>query len=207
MVVHIVPYTDPPVRLSTWCHALGDNLARPLRERAECGPRDSSAGAMPCSTPARCSRAARRWPTSRSPTAPPTRSTAAATCASATPCSTPWWTPTARSKRFFRVTSESFEDARERHPEIEALVVFPHFEPSEVIEIAAGRQRLPPGITRHVIRWRALRVDVPLERLADAKTSLAARTAGSRNGCSTSCAIAACVLRGTDRAVRRVSAR
>src|SRR5206468_2143430 len=24
VVVQIVPYTDPPVRLTTWCHALGD---------------------------------------------------------------------------------------------------------------------------------------------------------------------------------------
>ena len=24
MIVQIVPYTDPPVRLTTWCHALGD---------------------------------------------------------------------------------------------------------------------------------------------------------------------------------------
>jgi hypothetical protein len=42
-----------------------------------------------------------------------------------------------------------------------------------LIEIAAGGERLPAGITRHVIRWRALRVDVPLVQLADARSSLA----------------------------------
>jgi len=172
MVVHIVPYTDPPVRLSTWCHALGDT-SRDHFENAL-----SAVARLECRRDALLHASAllaRRETLAYIAFADGTADTLHGgrdlqernTMLNAV-------VDTYRaSKRFFRVTSESFEDARERHPEIEALVVFPHFEPSEVIEIAAGGQRLPAGITRHVIRWRALRVDVPLERLADAKTSLA----------------------------------
>lgn len=69
--------------------------------------------------------------------------------------------------RFYRLTTDVIGQARARHPEVTALVVFPHFEPAEVLELAADGERLPAGITRHLIRWRALRVDVPLDRLAD----------------------------------------
>jgi len=75
--------------------------------------------------------------------------------------------------RFYRVASDSLSQARAEHPEVTALVVFPHFEPEEILELATTGARLPAGITRHVIPWRALRLDVPLERLADAARSLA----------------------------------
>jgi hypothetical protein len=52
------------------------------------------------------------------------------------------------------------------------VVVFPHFEPPEIQELATSGARLPAGITRHLIRWRALRINVPLERLADVELSL-----------------------------------
>jgi hypothetical protein len=71
-------------------------------------------------------------------------------------------------RRFYRITVEAFDVARERHPDVTVLVVFPHFEPAEVIELATNGARLPAGITRHLIRWRALRVNVPFERMADA---------------------------------------
>ena len=74
--------------------------------------------------------------------------------------------------RFYRMSTESFEVARERHPDATSLVVFPHFEPAEVLELAGSGARLPAGITRHLIRWRALRLNIPLERLADASRSL-----------------------------------
>jgi L-serine kinase (ATP) / ParB family transcriptional regulator, heme-responsive regulator len=69
--------------------------------------------------------------------------------------------------RLHRVASDSLADARTEYPEVTALVVFPHFEPAEVLELATSGARLPAGITRHVIPWRALRLNVPLERLAD----------------------------------------
>jgi len=74
--------------------------------------------------------------------------------------------------RFYRVTSEVIQEARTEHPEITALVVFPHFEPAEVLELATSGARLPAGITRHVVSWRALRINVPLDLLSDTRRSL-----------------------------------
>jgi hypothetical protein len=171
MVVQVVPYTDPPVRLSTWCHALGDTS----RDHFENALRGIDF---------------RREPLLRASALLARRETLAYVAFADGTADTLHGGRDLReknallnalvdtyreSKRFFRVTSESFAVVQERHPEIEALVVFPHFEPSEVMEIAAGGERLPAGITRHVIRWRALRLDVPLERMADSETSLAAK--------------------------------
>jgi hypothetical protein len=69
--------------------------------------------------------------------------------------------------RFHRVASDLLAEAQAEHPEVTALVVFPYFAPAEVLELATSGARLPAGITRHVIPWRALRINVPLERLAD----------------------------------------
>jgi hypothetical protein len=74
--------------------------------------------------------------------------------------------------RFYRVEGDSFDHIRQRHPDVTEVVVFPHFEPAEILELATGGERLPAGITRHLIRWRALRVNIPLERLADTTLSL-----------------------------------
>jgi hypothetical protein len=69
--------------------------------------------------------------------------------------------------RIYRVTTDSIEEARAAQPDIEALVVFPHFEPAEILELAQSGARLPAGITRHVIRGRALRLNIALDRHAD----------------------------------------
>ena len=171
VVVQVVPYTDPPVRLTTWCHALGDTS------------RDHFENALHSVTGLEC----RRAPLLHASALLARRETLAYVAFADGTADTLHGGGGLRernamlnalvdtyrgSKRFFRVTSESLPAARERHPEIEALVVFPHFQPAEVIEIAAGGERLPAGITRHVIRWRALRVDVPLDRLADTATGL-----------------------------------
>jgi len=68
---------------------------------------------------------------------------------------------------FHRAVRDSLSEARARFPDVTALVVFPKFHPDEIIEIAASGARLPAGITRHVIPWRALRVNIPLDILAD----------------------------------------
>src|SRR5206468_4807931 len=68
----------------------------------------------------------------------------------------------------YRVEVDSYAQAVERHPDVTALVVFPHFAPAEILELAKAGDRLPAGITRHLVRWRALRLNVPLEQLADA---------------------------------------
>ena len=77
-----------------------------------------------------------------------------------------------RPGRYVRAPSDALEPVRARHPDVTALLVFPHFEPAEVLELATAGERLPAGITRHLIRWRALRVDVPLAVLADTEQTL-----------------------------------
>ena len=79
--------------------------------------------------------------------------------------------------RFVRVVSDSLGAARARHPDVTALVVFPNFQPDEVVELALSGARVPAGITRHLVRWRALRLNVPIDRLADTKQSLEAKNA------------------------------
>jgi len=174
MVVQVVPYADPPVRLSTWCHALGDTSRDHFEHALHAVPglecrRDVMLHASAL--------LARRETLAYVAFADGTADTlhGGGDLRERNALLNALVDTYRGSKRFFRVTSESLEVARERHPEIEALVVFPHFEPAEVMEIAAGGERLPAGITRHVIRWRALRVDVPLDRLADTVTSLSAK--------------------------------
>ena len=75
-------------------------------------------------------------------------------------------------QRFYRMSTDSLEVARARYPEVTALVVFPHFEPAEVIELATRGETMPAGITRHLIRWRALRINLALDRLVDAGRGL-----------------------------------
>jgi len=79
--------------------------------------------------------------------------------------------------RYHRVTSDWLGDARARFPEVTALVVFPHFEQAEILELAVSGARVPAGITRHVIPWRALRVNVPIALLEDPERGAAAKDA------------------------------
>jgi len=73
---------------------------------------------------------------------------------------------------YTRVTSDSLSAARKEHPEVQALVIFPRFDPAEVIDLASAGEYLPAGVTRHLIRWRALRVNVPVAVCEDAGKSV-----------------------------------
>lgn len=73
--------------------------------------------------------------------------------------------------RVYRVGPDALEPALERIPEAGALVVFPHYDPAEILELASTGARLPAGITRHLVAWRALRVNLPLDLLADRERS------------------------------------
>lgn len=78
-----------------------------------------------------------------------------------------------RARRgFHRVEGDALDTVRTRHADVTALIVFPHFEPAEILELSRTGDRLPAGITRHLVRWRALRLNVPIEILADTRRSL-----------------------------------
>ena len=55
----------------------------------------------------------------------------------------------------------------ERH-EHSSVMVFPQFSPADIRRIANSAEKLPAGITRHIIPGRALNVNVPLDVLLDA---------------------------------------
>lgn len=166
MLVQVARYEEPWVRLHTWCHALGDTTCEDLEHTLRAIP-----GLEVRREPQLHARAmlARRealalvvFEDGHADTLHADgdlhRRNALLNAV----------VDTYRGKkRFLRVTTESLVETRARHPEVTALVVFPHFEPFEVIELATGGARLPAGITRHLIRWRALRLNVPTEVLAD----------------------------------------
>ena len=65
----------------------------------------------------------------------------------------------------FRATTDDIENLLPYYENVTVLVVFPRYEPAEIIELARVGARLPAGITRHVIPRRALRVNLPLALL------------------------------------------
>lgn len=71
-----------------------------------------------------------------------------------------------------RINTDSLTVARRLYPNAVAIVVFPHYEPAEVLVAARDGLFLPPGITRHIIQGRAMRVNYPLSELADETTPL-----------------------------------
>ena len=169
MVVQVVAYHEPQVKLSTWSHALGDvpraDLERTLRAIPGLTVREETqmhAQAM----------LARREVLAYVAYADGTTDTleGGADLPARNELLNAVVNTYRERQRYFRLPTDSFRDAAERHPGISSLVVFPHFEPAEVVELAATGSRLPAGITRHLIRWRALRLNVPLERLADRKS-------------------------------------
>jgi hypothetical protein len=66
-----------------------------------------------------------------------------------------------------RTTSDTLADARAAYPDASAVVVFPRFQPAEIIDLAQTGVRVPAGITRHVLPVRALRVNYPMHLLRE----------------------------------------
>lgn len=53
-----------------------------------------------------------------------------------------------------------------------ALVIFPDYKPQDIVEAALNHAFLPPGVSRHIIHGRALKLYYPLVRLMDTSVSL-----------------------------------
>ena len=67
--------------------------------------------------------------------------------------------------RLFRATTDDLAEARDLYPDLTGLVIFPNYEPSEVLALARDGELLPTGLTRHLIQGRALRTNYPLAEL------------------------------------------
>lgn len=48
-----------------------------------------------------------------------------------------------------------------------ALVMFPPYEPDNIIEAATNQAYLPPGVSRHIIHGRALKLNYPMDKLLE----------------------------------------
>ncbi|MBI4674620.1 MAG: hypothetical protein HY741_23495 [Chloroflexi bacterium] len=70
----------------------------------------------------------------------------------------------------YRVTSTDFETHLADPNRLAAIMVFPKYKPEEIVQLALNGGRVPMGITRHIIPGRALRVNLPLEILESAQS-------------------------------------
>lgn len=72
-----------------------------------------------------------------------------------------------------RTTLTSPAEVWPLHPTAIALFAFPTFSPNDIVAAAREKAYLPPGISRHIIQGRALRIHYPLAWLRTAQLSLA----------------------------------
>ncbi len=69
-----------------------------------------------------------------------------------------------------RVTTNDPLEMFSSYTMAKAAVVFPRLTPQDIITVVGQGYRVPPGITRHIIPGRALRVNVSLDVLRDDRT-------------------------------------
>lgn len=65
-------------------------------------------------------------------------------------------------------------------PDATGLMLFPRFEPEHVIEAATQHAYLPPGISRHIINGRAIRLNYPMSAVIDPAVALPEKNAALR---------------------------
>lgn len=67
--------------------------------------------------------------------------------------------------RIFRANTDHLPSLLPLYDDITVLVVFPHYAPAEIVDLARVGAFLPAGISRHLIPRRALRINLPLAML------------------------------------------
>ena len=72
--------------------------------------------------------------------------------------------------QLYRANTDEPDEVLDYYEEVAALMVFPHYEPAEVQALARDGIHLPAGITRHVVKGRAMRLNYPLEELSKSTT-------------------------------------
>lgn len=80
-----------------------------------------------------------------------------------------------RNATLFRTALTEMADIWPLYPDALGVVVFPEYKPADIIAAARYQAFLPPGISRHIVHGRALRVNYPLDWLRDTQTSLEAK--------------------------------
>jgi hypothetical protein len=74
-----------------------------------------------------------------------------------------------------RINTDVLSHARTDYPDAVAIMVFPHYQPAEILVAARDGLLLPPGISRHVIQGRAMRLHYPLEAFRAGDESIEAK--------------------------------
>ncbi len=82
-----------------------------------------------------------------------------------------------RNARLHRTPLSDPAEIWQLFPDALALVSFPTYQPDDIIAAAQECAFLPPGISRHIVQGRAIRVNYPLDRLRDPNVSLAQKNA------------------------------
>lgn len=80
----------------------------------------------------------------------------------------------------FRSVLGDLTRLQEQFPGLVALLRFPRVEPAAVVAAARQGAWLPPGVSRHIIHGRALRINYPVRLLADKEQSLEQKNAALR---------------------------
>lgn len=71
----------------------------------------------------------------------------------------------------YRAVTTQLDILTREYPDLQMIVVFPRYTPSQVTRLALNGAKLPMGITRHLIGGRAIGINIPLDRLSsDAST-------------------------------------
>ncbi len=82
-----------------------------------------------------------------------------------------------RNARLHRTPLSDPEEIWELFPDALALVTFPPYTPDDIIAAAQECAYLPPGISRHIVQGRAIRVNYPLDQLRDPAVPLEQKNA------------------------------
>ncbi len=69
-----------------------------------------------------------------------------------------------------RVNTDVLEELVPYYDDVSGLVVFPPYTPDDIMRLAQAGSKVPTGITRHIIRPRALRVNIPVTLLNSDRT-------------------------------------
>lgn len=85
-----------------------------------------------------------------------------------------------RNAKLHRTASTNAEEVWAAFPDAFAQITFPPYSPADIIAAAQHHAYLPPGISRHIVDGRALRVNYPLVALCDANVSLEQKNADLR---------------------------
>ena len=74
-----------------------------------------------------------------------------------------------------RTTTAEPSDVWMLYPDAIALVVFQRYDPADILAAAKYQAYLPPGVSRHILHGRAVRVNYSIDLLRDTETSLLAK--------------------------------